>query len=108
MKNYRPIALMGTVGKIFCIVLNERMRKYFEKIGVLSEVRNDFRMNRREEDNMFMARELMERHKRENKLGYFAFLDIGKAYDRVNRNILCKVLRKCESSKIHKQYVCGD
>ena len=99
LKNYRPIALMDTIGKIFCMFLNERMRKCFETCGVLSEEQNGFRVGRCGEDNMFIVRELMERCKRERRRGYFAFLDIEKAYDRVNRDILCKVLSKCGVSE---------
>ena len=95
LRNYRPIALMDTIGKIFCMLLNERMSKCVETNGLLSEEQNGFRSDRRGEDNLFIVRELMERCKRENKRSYFAFLDIEKAYDRVNREILCKVLNKC-------------
>ena len=96
LKNYRPIDLMNTVVKTFCMVLNERMRKCFERNEVLSDEQNGFRIDRREEDNTFMVRELMERCKRENRGGYFEFLDIE---NRVNRNILCKVLNKCGVSE---------
>ena len=95
LKNYRPIALMDTVGKIFCMLVNERLKGCFESKAVLSEEQNGFRMGRRGEDNLFIVRELMDECMREKKSGYFAFLDIEKAYDRVNRRILCKVLEKC-------------
>ena len=50
---------------------------------------------------MFIVKNLMHERMRENKSGYFAFLYIEKAYDRVNRRILCKVLEKCgESDKL--------
>ena len=94
LKNYRPIALMDSIGKIFCMLLNERLRTCIERNGLLSDEQNGFRMNRRGEDNIFIVRELIERCKRDNKRGYFAFLDIEKAYDRVNREILCNVLGK--------------
>ena len=99
LKNYRPIALMDTVGKIFCMLVNERLKKCIEMNGVLSEEQNGFRVDRRGEDNMYVVRELMEDCKRESKRGYFAFLDIEKAYDRVNREILCMVLNKCGVSE---------
>ena len=99
LKNYRPIALLDTIGKIFCMVVNERLRDCIEMSGLLSDEQNGFRSNRRGEDNIFMVRELIERCKRENKSGYFAFLDIEKAYDRVNRELLCKVLSKCGLSE---------
>ena len=99
LKNYRPIALNDTVGKIFSMWLNERVRKAVEREEVLGEEQNGFRVNRRGEDNMFIVREMIERCNREGKKGYFAFLDIEKAYDRVDRRVLCKVLRKCGMSE---------
>ena len=94
LKNYRPIALMDTIGKIFCMILNNRLKECVDRRGILSEEQNGFRMNRRGEDNLFIVREIIEWCNRESKKGYVAFLDIEKAYDRVNRGILCKVLRK--------------
>ena len=99
LKNYRPIALMDTIGKIFCMIVNERLRECVEMNGLLSDEQNGFRKNRRGEDNIFIVRELLDACKRENRKGYFAFLDIEKAYDRVNREILCKVLSKCGMSQ---------
>ena len=37
LKNYRPIALVNTIGKVFCGVLNERLCKWIERVGVLGE-----------------------------------------------------------------------
>ena len=99
LKNYRPIALNDTIGKIFCMCLNERVCEAVERNGVLGEEQNGFRMNRRGEDNIFIVREMIEKCNRESKKGYFAFLDIEKAYDRVNRQVLCKVLKKCGMSE---------
>ena len=58
LKNYRSIALMDTMGKIFCKFLNERMKTCFEMNGVLSEEQTGFRVDRRGED-MFIVRGLM-------------------------------------------------
>ena len=99
LKNYRPIALADTVGKIFCGILNERVKEMVERHGVMGEEQNGFRRDRRGEDNMFVVIEMIERMKKDGKKGYMAFLDIEKAYDRVNRNILCDVLSKIGMSE---------
>ena len=31
LKNYRPIALMDTIGKVFCMLLNERMKRVLKR-----------------------------------------------------------------------------
>jgi hypothetical protein len=99
LKNYRPISLTNTVGKIFCMLMNERVRENIEKHKVMGEEQNGFRMKRRGEDNMFVVREVIERLKKEGKKGYFAFLDIEKAYDRVDREVLYRVLERCGFSE---------
>ena len=66
LKNYRPIALANTVGKIFCAVLNERVSEWIEREGVLGEEQNGFRKDRRAEDNMYVLNEIIE-NKRKNK-----------------------------------------
>ena len=94
LKNYRPISLVNTVGKIFSAVLNERLRKWIEGHRVLGEEQNGFRVDRRAEDNMFIVNELIERKRKDGSKVYLGFLDIEKAYDRVNRTMMCKVLEK--------------
>ena len=94
LKNYRPIALANTVSKVFSGVLNERLCKWIERERVLGEEQNGFRVDRRAEDNIFVVNELIEKKRRERSKLYLCFLDIEKAYDRVNREILWKVLDK--------------
>ena len=94
LKNYRPIALLNTVGKVFSAVLNERLCKWIERSGVLGEEQNGFRVNRRAEDNMFVVNEMIEKKRKDGGKLYLGFLDIEKAYDRVNREMLGKVLGK--------------
>ena len=71
LKNYRPIALTDTIGKIFCMVLNNRLRRCIESKGILSEEQNGFRMNRRGEDNLFIIREIIEWCKRRKDIWLF-------------------------------------
>ena len=94
LKNYRPIALTNTVGKIFSAVLNERLCEWIERNRVLGEEQNGFRKDRRAEDNIFIVNEMIERKKSDGGKLYLGFLDIEKAYDRVSRDMLCKVLEK--------------
>ena len=49
LKNYRPIALIDTMGKIFCMCLNERIKEAVEVNGIIGEEQNGFRINRRGE-----------------------------------------------------------
>lgn len=94
LKNFRPISMGNTVGKVFSCVINERLKIACENAGLIGEEQNGFRQDRRGEDNIYVIRELVEDFNRRNKCLYLAFLDIEKAYDKVNRQTLIYVLDK--------------
>ena len=54
LKNYRPITLMDTISKIFCMLMKERMKNSIEQMRLLSDDQNGFRANRRGEENMYI------------------------------------------------------
>ena len=93
--NYPSIALTDTVGKIVCSIVNERMKAVVERSALMGvgEKQNGCRRDRRWEDNLHVIIEMIERLKKYNNKGYFASLDIEKAYDRIDRKVLCAVLR---------------
>lgn len=92
LKNYRPIALTNTWGKVFCNLLYGKMSGVAEKMGILGENQNGFRKDRRGSDNLFILGEIIEKSLKDREKVYLAFLDIEKAYDRVNRGILWELL----------------
>ena len=94
LKNYRPISLVNTIGKIFCYLLNERIKKATDEYNILGEEQNGFRKDRRGEDNIYIVKELIDKHNRDRSTLYLAFLDIEKAYDKVNRSTLIYTLEK--------------
>ena len=92
LQNYRPISLGNTVGKIFSYVLNERVKVISDRYVMIGEEQNGFRKDRRGEDNLYIIRELIDKNQKEKGTLYLAFLDIEKAYDKVNRHTLIQVL----------------
>ena len=60
---------------------------------MIAEVQFGFRRGRRCTDQIFIVRQICEKHLGEVKDVYFAFLDLEKAYDRVDRDALWNVLR---------------
>ena len=42
LKNYRPITLTDTISKIFCGILNDRLKDIFERNKVMGEEQNGF------------------------------------------------------------------
>ena len=47
LKNYRPISMANTVGKIFCSILNDRLKEACSRANILGEEQNGFRADRR-------------------------------------------------------------
>ena len=94
IKNYRPIAVANTVSNIYCGIIKEKIREILEEEEIVSEEQNGFRINRRGTENIYIINEIIEHAKKDNKEIYCAFLDIEKAYDTVDRDILWEILER--------------
>ena len=92
LKNYRPIAIINITCKLCMLMMRERIDKWTEDSGMLGEIQGGFRRGRRTEDNLFMLERLIEMVKGREDI-FVAFLDMEKAYDRVNRKKLFEVMR---------------
>ena len=87
---YRGIALLSQTGKIFCKILEKRLRPIIEP--QLNESQMGFRKNRSCTDAIFTLRQLVERSTESGKDLHVAFVDQEKAFDRVDRKKLWKIL----------------
>ena len=99
--NYRPIALMSNLLKIYQRILNRRLLSFLENAGFFSDLQFGFRADRSVVDCHLLVREILLSRKfcigprggRNTKKPVFAaFLDIKKAFDKVPRNLLWKKL----------------
>ena len=88
IENYRGITLLSIVGKAFVAVLNERMRRWMEKVDVVVEEQAGFRAGYSPVDQVYVLSEIIQRQKKRKKAYYCAFLDIKRAYDVVWREAL--------------------
>ena len=79
--------------KLCMLMVRERIDKWTEDSGMLGEIQGGFRRGRRTEDNLFMLERLIEMVKGRKEEIFVAFLDMEKAYDRVNRKKLFEVMR---------------
>ena len=82
------------MGNFFCYILNGYIKRATEEYKVIGEEQNGFREDKRGKYNIYIIREIIDVHKRERKPLYLAFLDIEKAYDKVNRKTLIYILNK--------------
>ena len=55
MKNYRPLAIINVVRKLFMLVIRERINGWEEETGMLDDIQGGFRMGRRTENNIFLC-----------------------------------------------------
>ena len=93
LKNYRPIAIISITCKLCMLMVRERLDKWTKYSEMLGEIQCGFRRGRRTEDNLFMLERLIEMVNGRKEEIFVAFLDIEKAYDRVNRKKLFEVMR---------------
>ena len=89
--NSRGISLLSVVGKVYGRVLIERIRRKTD--DVVSEVQGGFRQGRGCVDQVFVVRQVCEKYLAKGKDVYWAFMDLEKAYDRVDREAMWDVLR---------------
>ena len=92
--NYRGIFLLSVAGKILARILLSRLLNSVADV-VLPESQCGFRRDRSTIDMIFVARLLQEKCREQHKNLYLAFIDLTKAFDTVNREILWNVPSKC-------------
>ena len=84
--NYRGIALLNTTSKIFSRIILNRFQNLVD--CQLLEIQSGFRSNKSNIDQIFTLKMAMEKRRAFNKSLFMCFIDITKAYDSVNRELL--------------------
>ena len=83
-----------SLSSFFSKLLNERLIKVVEAHGLLGEAQNGFRQERCGADNIFVLNTILWKAKALKEEVHLGFVDISKAYDSVNRDLLWKKLEK--------------
>ena len=89
--NFRGISLLSVVGKVYGRVLIERVQLGTE--GMVGEEQGGFKRGRGCVDQVFVVRQVGEKHLAKGKDVFSAYMDLEKAYDNVDREGLWQVLR---------------
>lgn len=90
--NYRGIALLPCIGKVFTKVLKNRLNKWVEERNVLSEFQAGFRRGFTTIDQGFILQTILEKRLRRKMRTIGIFVDLKKAYDSVDRDAMwCKL-----------------
>ena len=92
--NFRGISLINVIGKILERVIMNRMVVYCEQTpGILPSSQFGFRAGRSTQDCMLMSRMIASSAREMQQLLYKCFIDLTKAYDKVNRDLLWHILK---------------
>ena len=86
--NYRGISLLSTVYKCFASILNERLVDVIEGNNLYADEQNGFRRNRSCIDHIFALTSIIRSRKSQRKSTFVAYIDMEKAFDRVDRHLM--------------------
>ena len=92
--NYRGISVLSHAGKVLLKIVANRLRDYCEAPGILPDEQCGFRRERSTVDMLFVLRRLQKLARRRIIPLYMCFVDLQKAYDSVDRELLWKVLAR--------------
>ena len=93
--DHRGIAVGPVVGKLYSLAWTNRIDKWAESTGLRARGQAGFRAGRGTTEHMFVLRHLMDSARARKQPLYCAFIDFSKAYDRVDRQLLLRILRGC-------------
>ncbi len=88
LNNYRGITISSIMYKCFVSIIEDQVMDYAEKNRVFGETQGAFRKNRQCEDNIFTVKGICAIRKSKKQKTFLAFIDISKAFDTVNRDLL--------------------
>jgi sorting nexin-29 len=88
--NYRGIALLCTVFKVFTNIIRRRLEPYMERI--VGEYQGGFRAGRSTTDQLFTVKQILEKCWEYDIKVYQLYVDFKHAYDSVHRGKLYKIM----------------
>ncbi len=92
--DYRGISLACAMYKVYCGVLNNRLVGWADINGLITDEQNGFRRGRSTLDHLLSLTSIIETGTLKSLDTYMAFIDFSKAYNRINRSMLWKILYK--------------
>ena len=92
--NYRPISILPFISKILEKIIYNRLLKHFINNDLLSDRQFGFRKGLSTFMPILLIQDLITKSIEEDKYIIGLFLDLKKAFDTVDHNILCEKLRK--------------
>ena len=92
--NYRGITVGHVLGKLYALTLNLRLSAWAESKGKRALGQSGFRRGFRTTDNCFILRAVVERARAQGMKLYICAVDLEKAFDSVDRQLLWAGLQR--------------
>ena len=74
-ENYRPITLLSSFGKLFTLIINNRLQKYADKYNIMNDTQTGFRKGYSTSNNLFILKSLIDILHSKKKILYCCFID---------------------------------
>lgn len=84
--NYRGITLVSCFGKLFTIIVNERLKKWALQNDIISDAQFGFKADYSTVDAIFILESFISKMIRDKKKLYCVFVDLKRAFDSIYRN----------------------
>ena len=94
LNNYRGISLISHFGKLLERLMYNRLNQIAEKFNWIPETQNGFRKDRSTIDSIFISNIISSLCKENDLHINKIYIDLVKAYDKVNHNLLWLILTK--------------
>jgi hypothetical protein len=94
LENYRGISLISHTGKLLERLIYHRLSNIAEAYNWIPETQNGFRNKRSTIDSIFISNMITSLCKENNINCYKIFIDLTKAYDKVNQELLWIILER--------------
>ena len=92
--NYRPISILPVISKVYEKVFYNRLYNYFSVKNLLSSSQFGFRSGASTEHALLKFSDYILKLFDQNKVAIATFMDLGKAFDCVDHNILLSKFKK--------------
>ena len=107
MNNYRPISLLSVFNKLLEKLMYNRLASFLEKNEILFHGQFGFRSNHSTNHAILLITDKIQKAIERKLYSCGIFLDLSKAFDTVNHDILLKKFENCGMRGIAKQWFCS-